>query len=193
MHRHTFIHATHFSRFIPLSPLAILLWIWYFLIPFSRLSFVIYRYISYSPSSFIPASHLAPVLPLSFSLQPHLLLPSPSLLRQSSSHSFVFIPCSSLWRAPFSPFLFYRFIASRFRAPLSIIISSLAFSTLYLLTRGLHCTFSTPSISSIHTATRAPRWIFILCVSYLHTTGLGLKWLKSSISYLGRFKYMHSD
>lgn len=32
MHRHTFIHATHFSRFNPLSPLAILLWIWYFLI-----------------------------------------------------------------------------------------------------------------------------------------------------------------
>lgn len=89
MHRHTFIHATHFSRFIPLSPLAILLWIWYFLIPTrSRLS--LYTAISLIPSSFIPASHLAPVLPLLFSPQLHSFLLSPSLPCQSSSHSFVF-------------------------------------------------------------------------------------------------------
>lgn len=99
-----------------------------------------YRYFSCSPSSFIPASHLALPLPLLFSLQSHSLPLPPSLLCQSSFHPFVFIFRSSLWRAPFfPPFLFYRFIAPRLRAPFSIIISSLAFSTLYLLTRpSLH-------------------------------------------------------
>lgn len=91
--------------FIPLSPLTILLWIWYFLIPTrSRLS--LYIAISLIPSSFIPASRLAPVLPLLFSLQSHSFLSSPSLQCQSSSHSPVFIFCSSLWRASFSPFCF---------------------------------------------------------------------------------------
>lgn len=167
MHRHTFIRATHFSRFIPLSPLAILLWIWYFLISTrSRVLALLHTAISLIRRrvSFRPLISHRCCLSLSF-LQPHSFLSSLSLLCQSSSHFFVFISCSSLWRAPFSLlFVLLLYCASSPLAPLSIIISSLAFSTLYLLTRGLHCVFSTPSISSIHTATRTPRWIFIFCV-----------------------------
>lgn len=199
MQGYVYSRYSHFSHFIPLSPLAILLWIWYFLIPTrSRLSFVIYRYFSYSVSSFISASHLARtvVLPLStFAFIPS-LAPSlpPSLPCQSSSHSFVFIFYFSFWRAPFFPFLFYRFIAPRLRVPsFSIIISSLAFFPLCIFSHGLHCTFSILSQSPRYTPQLAARWIFILCVSYLHTTGLGLKWLKSSISYSGRFKHIRSD
>lgn len=96
-----------------------------------------------------------------------------------------------LFGVPFFPFCFtallrlvsasllhYYFLASFFH---------------FVFSHGLHCTFSTPSIFSIHTATRAPRWIFILCVSYLHRTSLGLKWLKSSISYPERFKHTYSE
>lgn len=189
MHRHTFVHATHFSRFIPLSLPAILLWIWYFLISTrSRLCFVTSLFLLFRRVSFQPL--VSPALPPLFSLQPHSFLPYPSLLCQSSSHSFVFISCSSLW-STFSPFCFtallrlvsapllhYYFLASFFH---------------FVFSHGLHCTFSTPSIFSIHTATRAPRWIFILCVSYLHRTSLGLKWLKSSISYPERFKHTYSE
>lgn len=126
-----------------------------FLNSYSRLSALLYTAISLIPSSFIPsfASHLALVLPLS--LQSHSFLLFPSLLCQSSSHSSVFIFYSSLWRAPFSPFLFYRFIAPRLRAPFSIIISSLAFSTLYLLTRSSLYLLNSLNLLDTHRNSRA--------------------------------------
>lgn len=204
MHRHTFTHAAHFSRFIPLSPLTILLRIWYFLIPtrLARLTFVIYRHFSYSVE-FHSLSSLARATPgqvyLSYSLYNHthsLPFPSPLYVNLVLILSFFFF----LFFAPlfgeqpfFYPFLFYRFIAPRLRAPSSIIISSLAFSTLYLLTRSSLYLLNSLNLLDTHRNSRAPRWIFILCVSYLHTTGLWLKWLKSSISYPERFKRMHSE
>lgn len=61
-----------------------------------------------------------------------------------------------------------------------------------LPSHSLHCTFSQLPQSPRYTPQLArPSWIFILCVSYLHTTGLGLKWLKCNA--LERFKHMHSE
>lgn len=163
MQAYVYSRYSHFSRFIPLSPHAILLWIWYFLIPTrSRLSFVIYRYFSYSVEFYFGLSSRAHCSVTSLILSTFAFIPSlapslpPSLPCQSSSHSFVFIFYFSFWRAPFFPFLFYRFIAPRLRVPpFSIIISSLAFSTLYLLTRSSLYLLNSLSISSIHTTTRS--------------------------------------
>lgn len=107
-----------------------------FLNSYSRALASLYTAISLIPSSFIPASQLALVLPLLSSLQSHSFLLFPSPLCQSSFHSFAFIFLLFSLENTFFPFLFYRFIAPRLRVPFSIIISSLAFSTLYLLTRS---------------------------------------------------------
>lgn len=56
----------------------------------------------------------------------------------------------------FFPGLFYRFIASRLR----VFILRYHFFH-FVFSRNFHCTFSSPSISSIHIATRASKWIYI--------------------------------
>lgn len=56
----------------------------------------------------------------------------------------------------FFPGLFYRFIASRLR----VFILRYHFFH-FVFSRNFHCTVSPPSISSIHTATRASKWIYI--------------------------------
>lgn len=203
MHRHTFIRVTHFSHFILLSfrprrPLVNMIFLNSYLLARARAPSLCYipLFLLFCRISFQSLISLVLMLVLSFPL-PRLysflffssLSPRPivsvsfcffSVLCQSNSHSFVFIfPSAPLFRAPPSlfalplyctsspcPVLHYHFLVSFFH---------------FVFSHGLHCTLSTPSISSIHTATRAPRWIFILCVSYLHMTGLGLKWLKSSI------------
>jgi hypothetical protein len=116
-----------------------------------------------------------------------------SVLCQSNSRSFAFIsPSASLFGAPPPLFAFLPLYCASSPCPVLHYHFLVSFFH-FVFSHGLHCTPSVPSISSIHTATRAPRWIFIPCVSYLHTTGLRLKWLKSSTSCPGRLKRMHSD
>lgn len=165
MQAYIYSRYSRFSRFIPLSPLAILLWIWYFLIPTrSRLSFVIYRSFSYSVEFYFGLSSRAHWwCYLSYSL--HIRIYSFSRSLPPSLPPFhvnlvlilSFLFSTSLFREHlFFPFLFYRFIAPRLRVPpFSIIISSLAFSTLYLLTRSSLYLLNSLSISSIHTTTRS--------------------------------------
>jgi len=146
-----------------------------FLNSYARALALLCTAISLIPSSFIPASHLAPALPLSFSPQ--------------HSHSFLLFLSLYVNLVLILSFLFPAFLFGEHLFPLFVLPLYCASSTrpilhYYFLASFFHfvsshtvfiVSFSTPSISSIHTATRAPRWIFILCVSYLHTTGLGLK------------------
>lgn len=194
---HRYIRATHFSPFIPLSlrppTPAVLLWIWYFLIPTcSRLPALLYTIsplisncqILFRPliSSHVTSAYIrSPFHVPSRRSYVNLVL----ILTLFIFHTFPF------WKL-FFHFLLHRFIAPRLHAPFSIIIFSSTFFPLRLLSHDLYCTFSQLPQSPRYTPQLArARWIFILCVSYLHTTGLGLKRLKCIV--LGRFKHMHSD
>lgn len=141
--RHTFIHVYSFFSFYPLiasrHPLVNMIFLNSY--PLARLSFVIYRHFSYSVEfhpGFSSRTGVTSLILSTIAFIPSLSLSLfPSLLCQSSSHSFVFLFSTRLFGEHlFSSFLFHRFIAPRLRAPFSIIISSLAFSTLYLLTRS---------------------------------------------------------
>lgn len=108
--RHTFIHVYSFFSFYPLiasrHPLVNMIFLNSY--PLARLSFVIYRHFSYSVEfhpGFSSRTGVTSLILSTIAFIPSLSLSLfPSLLCQSSSHSFVFLFSSSLWRAPFFPF-----------------------------------------------------------------------------------------
>lgn len=160
VHMHQAYVYSRLLIFLILSPYRlspILLWIWYFLIPTrSRLSFCyIPLFLLFRRVSFRPLIRHRCYLSYSPYNRIHSLL-SPSLPCQSSSHSFVFISCFSLWSAPFPlPLFCFTPLLPRLRAPFSIIISSLAFSTLYLLARSSLYLLNSLNLLDTHRNSRA--------------------------------------
>lgn len=105
---------THFSHFIPLSPLAHPLVNMIFLNSYPLApQLLLYTAISLIPSSFIPPSHPAPLLPLLFSLQPYSFPPFSPLFHVNLVLTLSFLFPAFLFGVHLPPpFLFYPFIAS---------------------------------------------------------------------------------